>query len=322
MQNYTYSKENDCCLIKIGNNDILIDNDKYELLENSNKIKVKTWKLNENEMLYTVNTNNKPVYFLELLFNLPFDAYKWTFKNNNKFDLRIKNINCEFKLPNNIKMPDNLKILNEFPGHYPTLGKTAGKLYNPYWLVEDKNLDQNPFYVMFCEPGIFAYFSKESLEKIIYYDKTNQVPTWFKMDNGYVAANLDKQYYIHQIIMNYYDHGSHQLSIDHINRNKLDNRLSNLRIATQSEQNKNTDKRSRKYNAKALPEGLKQSDLPKFVVYIKETVNKSTGATREFFMIDSHPKLNGKRWVSSKSNKIPIKEKLEATKKQLNEINK
>jgi len=39
------------------------------------------------------------------------------------------------------------------------------------------------------------------------------------------------------------------------------------------------------YNAKPLPEGLKQSDIPKYVVYYHEILNKETGRFREYFKI-------------------------------------
>ena len=106
-------------------------------------------------------------------------------------------------------------------------------------------------------------------------------------------------------------------SVDHKNRDTLDNRLENLRWATQSEQNMNTDKRVRKYNAKELPEGILPDHIPKWVTYNKEVYNKETGATREFFRIEKHPTM--KDWASSKSNKVSIQDKLAETYKKLEE---
>ncbi len=114
-----------------------------------------------------------------------------------------------------------------------------------------------------------------------------------------------------------------------MNRNKLDNRISNLKISSQSEQNKNTSKRSRKNNAKELPEGINQIDMPKFVVYYKECIDKEKEKYREFFRVEKHPiqkekykdelfedpfNIIVKQWSSTKSNKISIEEKLEQAK--------
>lgn len=71
------------------------------------------------------------------------------------------------------------------------------------------------------------------------------------------------------------------------------------------------DKRERKHTAKALPPGITQSMMKKYVVYYRETVYLKNGKTqpREYFKVESHPRLT-KPWVSSKSTKIPLIEKL------------
>ena len=97
-------------------------------------------------------------------------------------------------------------------------------------------------------------------------------------------------------------------SVDHINRNPLDNRLQNLRWFTCSEQNMNIDKRVRKSNAQALPDKILQEHIPKFVSYAKEVYDTKNGKVRDFFVIQSHPYL--KTWSSSKSMKLSIQEKL------------
>jgi hypothetical protein len=49
----------------------------------------------------------------------------------------------------------------------------------------------------------------------------------------------------------------------------------------------------------------------KYVVYYQEWLDKDHTKQREFFKIEKHPKLD-KHWCSTKSNKVSIKEKLEA----------
>jgi hypothetical protein len=72
------------------------------------------------------------------------------------------------------------------------------------------------------------------------------------------------------------------------------------------------EKRERKQTAQLLPPGITQNMMKKYVVYYREMVYLKNGKQhpREYFKVESHPKL-AKPWVSSKSSKIPISEKLE-----------
>jgi len=77
-------------------------------------------------------------------------------------------------------------------------------------------------------------------------------------------------------------------------------------------------KRERKHNAIKLPENLEQYDLPIYVNYYKECYDQKNKCYREYFKIEKHPhNINNKLYVSSKSNKITILEKLEEIKKML-----
>ena len=104
-----------------------------------------------------------------------------------------------------------------------------------------------------------------------------------------------------------------RLSVDHINRDPLDNRIQNLRWATQSEQNQNTDKRKRQCTARELPKGIQQPDIPKWVNYNVETIVQSSGQSynRCFFRIEKHPRLS--KWTSTKSVEVTPQEKLAQT---------
>ena len=71
------------------------------------------------------------------------------------------------------------------------------------------------------------------------------------------------------------------------------------------------DKRERKHTAQTLPPGITHNMMKKFVVYYREMTYLKSGKQqpREYFKVESHPKLS-KPWVSSKSAKIPLFEKL------------
>ena len=77
-------------------------------------------------------------------------------------------------------------------------------------------------------------------------------------------------------------------------------------------------KRERKHNAVKLPGNIQQCDLPVYVNYYKECYDQKNKCFREYFKIEKHPhNINNKLYVSSKSNKINILEKLEEIKKML-----
>tara|TARA_R110002072_G_scaffold244302_1_gene403626 strand:+ start:479 stop:814 length:336 start_codon:yes stop_codon:yes gene_type:complete len=89
----------------------------------------------------------------------------------------------------------------------------------------------------------------------------------------------------------------------------------------QKQKEKEPVKKERKKNAIKLPSGLTQEMMKTYVVYYKEVYNKEKGSTREYFKVEKHPKLN-KAWISSKSNKIPLLEKLKEANKVVDDLSK
>lgn len=139
--------------------------------------------------------------------------------------------------------------------------------------------------VQFNNNPLQFFIDKDDLEKV----KTRN---WHAMTDGkYIGASIRingkiKTLYLHNFLMNRFEfQGKGQKeTIDHINRNGLDNQKVNLRLATQTEQNLNQDRKTRYAE---LPEKYKDSevkiyDLPKHVYYVKARGNHGDGFCVEF----------------------------------------
>jgi hypothetical protein len=143
---------------------------------------------------------------------------------------------------------------------------------------------------------------------------------WFITSTGYISSSdydngKRKLLLLHRYILdipNFPGKGATE-SVDHINRNPLDNRKENLRIVSQTEQNLNQKKKPR--NNIQLPEnsGLTSDDIPKHIWYIKPN-----GMHGDRFGIDL--KTENIAWKTSSSKKLSLKEKLNQAKEKLEEL--
>jgi len=199
---------------------------------------------------------------------------------------------------------------------------------NPIWVI----LENAQIYLLLLSSNSedITKLCIESYNKILNFEKeinNNKKIKWNVSHNGYICGSVSKNGVLsmHQVIMNYYNNGtgSEALSVDHIDRNKLNNTLSNLRIATCKEQNQNRKgvipgtKLARQHQARELPEGILQEDMPKYVNYNVNVWDKEKNKTRDFFRIERHPLIYPKVWEGTKSMKVSIKDKLEQCKKVL-----
>ena len=282
--------------------------------------------INNSDVYPSYLYNYKRFSLLELLFSYNSSNINYIFNNNNPYDLRRSNIEIYHQYHEEVKK--KYDVIEYIQGHYLTSGNDAYVLKNPMWRI--RNQQNEEVIIMYCEKIALCILCPESYQKILDFEKlhnNDKKLTFYKHQNGYIGCSSNL--YIHQIITDCRGNGkgTKTISVDHIDRNPLNNTLTNLRIASRSEQEQNSNgisegtKRERKSSARELPDGLTQQMMMKYVVYYKECYNKEKKLYREFFKVEKHPKLD-KHWMSSKSNKISLLEKLASANKVVTDLEK
>jgi hypothetical protein len=144
---------------------------------------------------------------------------------------------------------------------------------------------------------------------IEYFDEVKKY-NWYLASDYIGTRILNKVLYLHNLIMNKltFEGKGQKETVDHINRNPLDNRKCNLRIVSQTVQNMNQSRRKRRVT---FPDGYSiiPDDLPKHVFYVSARGNHGDGFCVEF-------KKDGKKIYNPyiRSKVLTIEEKLEKIK--------
>lgn len=323
---YSTNEELMCGEIKYNNRTYLVDFSIKDRLVNNSKKNSFVF-VNENDIYPSYASNYKRVNYLTFIFNYNPELDYCVFKNGNQYDLRRKNVELYHHYHKQMIENKKYEVIEYIEGHYYTIGQDANIMKNPMWRVKEKE-NGKEYLLMYCEKDTIVKLCDKGYKFINIYEKNmndGKKLTWYKHQNGYILCS--KNLFIHQIITGCHGNGkgTKNISVDHIDQNKLNNTFDNLRIATRKEQNcngiKDGTKRARKENAKDLPEGIEQDMMKKYVVYYHEWLDKEHTKPREFFKVETHPKLD-KPWIGSKSGKISAMEKLQQANKIVDDLEK
>ena len=191
-----------------------------------------------------------------------------------------------------------------------------------YRLITEPN--QEPYYEISLLNNAKCKIDINSLTKITNVQIANICnnfePTWY-INNNYVMCSIpsnkligdaNRFLYMHRYLLNQYNYDG-RISVDHINQDPIDNRLSNLRLATQSTQNHNQRKKER--NFIKLSGFDTDIQLPEYIELVKEETIKTTRNGKEYTSIlPEHFRIVSKylnfEKHSTKSSKISLKERL------------
>jgi len=317
---YNFDDKNNCGVICFNDKKVIMDfNDLFSIINFEKNFIYYT----EDKLYPYYLRHNQKISYLEYIFKYDECNIKYEFKNKNLYDLRRQNITIYHEY--HTQIVNNYNVINYTLGHYTEIGKDAYVMKNPLWYITENNTE---YILMYCEKDTVVKLCQKSYNKIIEYENSKNEGkkiTFFKHSSGYICSTINL--FIHQIITECYGNGqgTTNISVDHIDRNKLNNCYDNLRVATFEEQHSNCKgiiqgtKRARKTSAKPLPQGITQDMMKKYVVFYEDYADKEKKRLRQYFKIEKHPKLD-KILIGTKSNDISIQEKLNQINKIVNDL--
>ncbi len=190
---------------------------------------------------------------------------------------------------------------------------------NPAYAAYDESTNM-PCTLLYANPGAYIIVDAD-----IELPGAEHNPSWFFTSNGYAAAHYEgRTHLLHRALLDLSP--EEHRAVIHINGIHADCRRSNLGYASQTQLNRRRPKSAvRKQDAKPLPPGIVQTDLPRYVSYYHEKCypfSPEKPRYREFFRIEQHPLqlavaaglVSDARvqpiYASSKAAAVPILEKL------------
>jgi hypothetical protein len=307
--------ENDMWRVDYDNRpSFIIDTEQLEKIINFSKRFIF---FNTNDIYPSYAMSYKRVSLIEFLYGVNSCTECYTFKNENSMDMR--SINVCLTNPAFYELTKQYNVVRYLNNEIVvTAGRYAGEIKNH--MCEIKTTDDETQYLMMCNQDKLCKLCPISYEKILDYEKNhNKRIIWSYHKNGYILGN--NKLFMHQVIMECYGNGkgTKNISVDHVDQDRMNNTWNNLRIATRKEQEQNSKgikegtQRARKTDLKNLPEGITSDMLPKYIGPGHDTYGPSK-KNRYWFVIEKHPTLianNKKSLCSSKSEKVSPQEKLQ-----------
>jgi hypothetical protein len=283
--------------LQIKNNIFLVDNIDF-LVE----YPLKYWKYSKKYKTLYFNQNKKYTNYVELLKGKIPKNHIYKVKNNNHFDLQCHNIYFHDLKPNIM----NSIILKESMGH-----KIGNRWVNPYWKIQVKlvkpilntkmnNVIHNIYYIMYIKEDKYIKFSIKSYDII-------KNHSWFISNTGYPCTHIKgKTRYLHHLLIENMGHKPELLKIEHINKDRLDNKLTNIKVLNPYKIKELNDKIKPKVNFRRLK--LQGKDMPTWISYNQPYQNHG-----EYFEVKVKMKLDNNtiniRRKTTKSYIVSIQQK-------------